>query len=85
MAKAAGVIAVWATYGRNYDRALWDAIVRVTHWTDEDVTREAELARLFAHVQPDYTIDKFEDLLPILDLRTEFERPVSQSGVAASN
>ena len=83
MAKAAGVIAVWATYGRNYDRTLWEAIVRVTHWTDEDVAREAELTRLFADVQPDHTIDRFEDLLPILDVR--WEKSASHTGIAAPN
>jgi phosphoglycolate phosphatase len=83
MAKAAGVTAVWARYGRNYDRTLWEAIVRVTHWTDEDVAREAELARLFADVQPDHTIDRFEDLLPILDVR--WEKSASRTGVAAPN
>jgi phosphoglycolate phosphatase len=68
MAKGAGVTAVWARYGTQYNRELWDILVRVTHWTDEDVKREAELRTLSKHVQPDYTIDRFADLLKLLSL-----------------
>lgn len=42
MAKAAGVHAVRAKYGTRYDRDLWLDLVWITHWTDEDVAREAE-------------------------------------------
>jgi FMN phosphatase YigB (HAD superfamily) len=68
MAKAAGVHAVWARYGLQYDRALWEILVRVTHWTDEDVRREEELRRLTKDVQPDYTIDDFGELLALIGI-----------------
>lgn len=79
MAKAAGVTAVWAKYGTEYDPALWDTIVRVTHWTDEDVRREARLETVCREIEPDYTIDSFSEILilsgigvrePQLDLAT---------------
>lgn len=62
MAKAAGVQAVWARYGTQYDRCLWDVLVRVTHWTGEDVAREEELRKRFQRIEPDYTIDSFDEL-----------------------
>ncbi len=74
MAKTAGVTAVWARYETGYERSLWDILVRVTHWTDEDVAREAELRNLYSDIQPDYTIDRFVDLLDVLGLRANYER-----------
>lgn len=66
MAKAAGVRAVWARYGTEYDRLLWDSLVRITHWTDEDVAREAELRKTQVRVQPDHVIDSFSELLALI-------------------
>jgi phosphoglycolate phosphatase len=66
MAKTAGVKAVWARYGTRYDRGLWDSLVRITHWTEEDVAREAELRQGLSSVQPDWTIDSFAELTGLL-------------------
>ncbi|HBB87987.1 MAG TPA: haloacid dehalogenase [Blastocatellia bacterium] len=74
MAKSAKVMAVWARYGTSYEGSLWDILVRVTHWTDEDVTREAELRNLYADTQPDFTIDSFVELLDVIGLRGSYER-----------
>ena len=74
MAKKAGVTAVWARYGTGYEPSLWDTLVRVTHWTDEDVAREAELSNLYSDTQPDYTIEAFADLLEILAPQRSYER-----------
>lgn len=74
MAKTAGVTAVWARYGTRYEPSLWDILVRVTHWTDEDVAREAELRNLYSDIQPDYTIDRFVDLLDVLRPGDSYER-----------
>jgi phosphoglycolate phosphatase-like HAD superfamily hydrolase len=68
MAKTAGVKAVWARYGTWYDRGLWDSLVRITHWTDEDVARETELRRELSSVQPDWTIDSFAELTGLLSV-----------------
>jgi phosphoglycolate phosphatase-like HAD superfamily hydrolase len=65
MAKQAGVLAVWAKYGTQYDRSLWGALVRITHWSDDDVRREEELRHRFANVEPDLTINAFTEVLPI--------------------
>lgn len=63
MAKAAGVHAVWARYGTRFDRQHWDVLVRVTHWTDEDVKREELLKQAFRDVRPDQTIDSFSEII----------------------
>lgn len=68
MAKQAGTTAVWARYGTRYDPALWDLIVRVTHWTSADVTREGKLRELSRGVNPDFTIDHFNELISICRL-----------------
>ncbi len=71
MAKAAGVTAVWARYGTHYDRDLWKILVRVTHWTDEDVAREEVLRKEHSTVEPDFTVDSFEKVLQILTNRAD--------------
>lgn len=70
MAKDAGVVAVWAKYGTEYDRELWNILVRVTHWTAEDVRREELLRSRAAHVAPDFTVSSFGELLKIVDGET---------------
>jgi phosphoglycolate phosphatase len=65
MAKEAGIPSVWARYGRNYDDSLWELLVRITHWTDEDVKREERIRERFSDVEPDATIDRFEDILSV--------------------
>jgi len=62
MAKTAGVTAVWAKYGLQYDRKLWSYLVSVSHWTKDDVKREEALKAQYAAVEPDVTIDNFGDL-----------------------
>jgi len=73
MAKSAGVKAVWARYGTNYDKRLWNVLVRVTHWTEEDVRREAQLRTLSKDISPDFIIDCFAELLNLSGLRQPHE------------
>jgi len=65
MATEAGVMAVWAKYGTQYDRSLWNVLVRVTHWTDTDVRREEELRHQYSNVRPDRTINSFTEVLSL--------------------
>jgi phosphoglycolate phosphatase len=62
MAKSAGVTAVWAHYGTVYDKAHWEILVKITHWTEDDVQREESLRRRFKDVEPDLVIERFEQL-----------------------
>jgi FMN phosphatase YigB (HAD superfamily) len=66
MAKQAGVTAIWARYGTTYDPEHWTYLVKVTHWTDEDVSREKALKAKYRDVVPDYTIDSFSQLKAIV-------------------
>jgi phosphoglycolate phosphatase len=78
MAKAAGVKAVWARFGTQYEKGLWETLVTVTHWTDDDVRREIELRNQYASVSPDVVIDSFSDLLPL------FQTPSVREGIAST-
>lgn len=66
MAKQAGVKAIWARYGTKYDPECWTYLVRITHWTDEDVQREKDLKARYGNVAPDYTVDSFSQIEPII-------------------
>lgn len=66
MAKEAGVTAIWARYGTTYDPENWAYLVKITHWTDEDVRREKDLKAKYGDVVPDYAIDSFVQLKSII-------------------
>ena len=63
MAKLAGAIAAHAEYGTRRDAQLWQQLVRVTHWTEEDVQRERNLQAQSMDVAPDLVLGEFSDLL----------------------
>jgi FMN phosphatase YigB (HAD superfamily) len=67
MAQAAGVTSVWAEYGTRYDPGLWGTLVKITHWTEEDVVRDAELRLQARTVRPNYIIQSFSELLPLIE------------------
>ena len=58
MAKEAGVYSAWAKYGTKYDPEHWDRLVRITHWTDEDVKRATEAKRKYGSVLPDTILEE---------------------------
>lgn len=78
MAVEAGVTAVWASYGTKYDKGHWGTLVRVTHWSTEDVLREQELRKVAGHVQPDFEIEHFADVLRVFDALPEVVMSGSQ-------
>jgi FMN phosphatase YigB (HAD superfamily) len=55
MAKRAGVFAIWAEYGARHDHRLYADLVRVTHWTQDEVAREERLRAEAKSIRPDYT------------------------------
>jgi phosphoglycolate phosphatase len=64
MAKAAGLWAAWAQYGTNFEKGHWERLVRITHWTKEDVERAKLASQLFGSVQPDFTLTRsFDEIL----------------------
>lgn len=56
MAKEAGARTAWAEYGNRYDPALWDRLVRITHWSAEDVERTQAAKERYGHTLPDVTL-----------------------------
>ncbi len=69
MAKRAGVFAIWAEYGAQHDQGLYADLVRVTHWTPDEVTREAKLRAEAKSVRPDYVASSsFLDVLTALGI-----------------
>jgi phosphoglycolate phosphatase len=56
MAKDADVFAVWAKYGASHDKDLYERLVRVTHWTADDVAREHQLRERARTIKPDYVL-----------------------------
>lgn len=69
MARDAGVTSAWAEFGTRYSRASWDILVRVTHWTEQDVRREAFLREKSRNVKPDHELRSFPEILPVLSGR----------------
>ena len=67
MANAAGVFSIYAQYGTERDSSEWQKLVRVTHWTSEDVAREAELRKTAQSVTADFVAKKSfaEILIPL--------------------
>jgi FMN phosphatase YigB (HAD superfamily) len=69
MAKRAGVFAIWAEYGAKHDRSLYADLVRVTHWTPDEVAREERLRAEARSIRPDYTASSsFLDVLAPLGM-----------------
>lgn len=76
MAREAGAISAWAKYGTQVDPEYWEKLVRVSHWTAEDVRRERRLGRAAAGAFPDVTLASFSELLD------RFEFTAAQRAVA---
>jgi len=67
MAKTARLFAIWAKYGASHQAADYAKLVRISHWTAEDVAREKELNERARTVKPDYTLENsFDEILHIL-------------------
>lgn len=54
MAKSAGIKAIWAQYGARVDTQLYSQLVRVSHWSEDDVRRERALNDAIKGTVPDY-------------------------------
>ena len=61
MAKNTGVLAIWARYGTEVSPELYAKLVRVSHWTAEDVEREALLKENAQGIEPDVTVNSFSE------------------------
>lgn len=57
MAEKADVISIWAKYGTYHPEGSYEKLVRVTHWTKEDVKREILQSENAKNVVPDYILE----------------------------
>jgi phosphoglycolate phosphatase len=70
MAKEASVSSAWARYGAFHDPKLYDMLVRVSHWTKDEVMREKMLAKKAASVVPDFVLDRsFYEIIQVLGIK----------------
>jgi len=68
MANEADVFSIWAKYGASHREGVYEKLVRVSHWTEDDVMREIELKKRAASVRPDFIAERsFEEILEALD------------------
>jgi len=64
MARASGVWSAWAKYGTTYDPASWRTLVRITHWTADDVARAQKAQEMYGASKPDVVLNQgFDELL----------------------
>ncbi len=69
MAKRAGVFSIWAEYGTHHDPRLYADLVRVSHWTADEVAREKRLNVEAKSIRPDFVAStSFDDVLAALGL-----------------
>lgn len=69
MAQSVGVLDVHAEYGLAQDRAGYELLRRVTHWSDQDVEREKCLGGPDSEITPTLVCrDGFEQILPVFDV-----------------
>jgi FMN phosphatase YigB (HAD superfamily) len=78
MARRAGCYAIWAKYGAAADNDMYARLVKISHWSNEDIIREKRLAVNAAAVSPDFTCqNSIADVLTVLG--GPIEAPVTRS------
>jgi hypothetical protein len=83
MAKRANVLAIWASYGARHDPAMYELLIRVTHWTAKEVEREKRLRDEAKSIQPDLIADRsFAEVLRAFHLEDDSISSSSAAKVA---
>lgn len=71
MAKQAKVMAIWAKYGAQHSEDDYARLVRISHWTPEDVEQELKLKKMAQSVKPDFIAsNNFSEILTPLSHST---------------
>lgn len=72
MAKTAGVLAIWAKYGTIRPEDQYQHLVRISHWTSEDVERETKFKERAKKIHPDYVLENgFSEIVHVLRRRDQ--------------
>jgi FMN phosphatase YigB (HAD superfamily) len=67
MANRAGCYAVWAKYGAHTDAKMYESLIRISHWTVDDIQNEMNYAREAKSVVPDFICERsITELLGLL-------------------
>lgn len=67
MASRAGCFAIWAKYGLSKDQEMYSKLVAISHWSEEDINREQQLAQSASTVAPDFTCQSsIREILDVL-------------------
>jgi phosphoglycolate phosphatase len=75
MAKKARVFSVWAAYGAHHDAEQYEKLVRISHWTHDDVKREKQLKAEASAVRPDYVLkNSFSEILVLFRIHADLSR-----------
>jgi phosphoglycolate phosphatase-like HAD superfamily hydrolase len=75
MANRAAVFSIWAEYGARHDAQLYAQLVRISHWTPEEVATELRLKEEAKAIRPDYIArNSFAEVLSALDIRRPYSR-----------
>jgi phosphoglycolate phosphatase-like HAD superfamily hydrolase len=53
MARRAGIFSIWAAYGAQHDPETYNKLVRISHWTPDEVARERKLKDEARKIKPD--------------------------------
>jgi phosphoglycolate phosphatase len=77
MAKRAGMFSIWAQYGAEHDPETYAKLVRISHWTSDEVAKELRLKEEAKSIKPDYIArSSFAEVLTALDVKYS-RRPVA--------
>jgi len=69
MAREAGAVAAWAQYGTHFDPRAWQRLVRVSHWSSEDVRHAETTRKQYADLVPDIVLKhSFSELFDHIEL-----------------
>ncbi len=64
MAKNCNIFSAWAKYGTNFLKSDYEKLVKISHWSTEDVEREIKLKKEAANVMPDLILkESFSEIL----------------------
>lgn len=64
MAKQANTHAIWAKYGTEHNEDFYQKLVRISHWTPEEVAREQDLRNRSTNIRPDFVLkNSFDEIL----------------------
>lgn len=69
MAKRAGVFSIWAAYGAEHSPTMYEALVRISHWTPKEIERERQLKDEARAISPDFIAHReFTEALSVFGL-----------------